>query len=53
MILSRLWGSHNVEKVTEYTRMKLAIDLVLKPHNEIRQDIINKAMENWRRLSQV
>ncbi|RYR37805.1 hypothetical protein Ahy_A09g042697 isoform A [Arachis hypogaea] len=53
MILSRLSGSHNVEKVTEYTRMKLAIDLVLKPHNEIRQDIINKAMENWRRLSQI
>ncbi|MED6164716.1 hypothetical protein PIB30_092823 [Stylosanthes scabra] len=33
MIMHYLWGTYDVERVSAYSRMRLAIDIVLKDHN--------------------
>ncbi|MED6223164.1 hypothetical protein PIB30_071325 [Stylosanthes scabra] len=48
MILYRLGGSYNVERITEYSRMRLAVDMVLKYHNELRPTFIEDALQHWR-----
>ncbi|MED6221840.1 hypothetical protein PIB30_058526 [Stylosanthes scabra] len=48
MILYRLGGSYNVERITEYNRMRLAVDMVLKHHNDLRPKVIQDALQHWR-----
>ncbi|MED6170070.1 hypothetical protein PIB30_027250 [Stylosanthes scabra] len=48
MIMYHLWGTFDVEKVTNYSRMRLAVDMVLKEHNESKLAFIDKALEYWR-----
>ncbi|MED6222121.1 hypothetical protein PIB30_061346 [Stylosanthes scabra] len=46
MILYRLGGSYNVERITEYSRMRLAVDMVLKHHNDLRPKFIQDALQH-------
>ncbi|MED6196127.1 hypothetical protein PIB30_044393 [Stylosanthes scabra] len=48
MILYRMGGSYNVERITEYSRMRLAVDMVLKHHNDLRPQVIEDALQHWR-----
>ncbi|MED6209565.1 hypothetical protein PIB30_055943, partial [Stylosanthes scabra] len=48
MIMYHLWGTLDVEKVTNYSHMRLAVDMVLKDHNESKLAVIDKALEYWR-----
>ncbi|MED6225272.1 hypothetical protein PIB30_092111 [Stylosanthes scabra] len=48
MIMHYLWGTYDVERVSAYSRMRLAIDIVLKEHNADRLAFIDKALAYWR-----
>ncbi|XLS75775.1 hypothetical protein HN51_032640 [Arachis hypogaea] len=48
MIMYHLWGNYDVEKVTDYSRMRLAVDMLLRYHNDNREKIVNAALEYWR-----
>ncbi|MED6139578.1 hypothetical protein PIB30_085220 [Stylosanthes scabra] len=48
MIMHYLWGTSDVERVSAYSRMRLAIDIVLKDHNADRVAFIDKALAYWR-----
>ncbi|MED6167178.1 hypothetical protein PIB30_000429 [Stylosanthes scabra] len=48
MIRENLWGHYNVEAVGPETWMRLATDLVLRSHNPIARDVVDRALRNWR-----
>ncbi|MED6186273.1 hypothetical protein PIB30_065225 [Stylosanthes scabra] len=48
LILYRLGGSYNVERSTNYSRIRLEVDMVLKHHNELRSEFIEQALQHWR-----
>ncbi|KAL4300692.1 hypothetical protein AHAS_Ahas17G0226300 [Arachis hypogaea] len=48
MIRGALWKDYDVRTVNVATRMRLAIDLVLKEHNENAKALVAKAMSHWR-----
>ncbi|MED6111497.1 hypothetical protein PIB30_052772 [Stylosanthes scabra] len=48
MIMHYLWGTSDVERVSAYSRMRLAIDIVLKDHNADQLAFIDKALAYWR-----
>ncbi|MED6160352.1 hypothetical protein PIB30_050705 [Stylosanthes scabra] len=48
MMREAMWYNHGVEVVGAETRMKLATDLVLKPHKKMAKDIVEKAFAHWR-----
>ncbi|QHN82986.1 Ulp1 protease family, carboxy-terminal domain protein [Arachis hypogaea] len=39
------------KKITEYSRMRLAVDMVLKYHNDKRMEVIQAVLEYWRNLT--
>ncbi|XLS74155.1 hypothetical protein HN51_031020 [Arachis hypogaea] len=45
MIMYHLWNSYEVEKITEYSRMRLAVDMVLKYHNDKCMEVIQAVLE--------
>ncbi|MED6171425.1 hypothetical protein PIB30_040636 [Stylosanthes scabra] len=47
MILSDIWRTFDVAGVNDYTRMRLAIDLVTEDHNIKKKEIEDLAMKNW------
>ncbi|XP_057729401.1 uncharacterized protein LOC130944853 isoform X2 [Arachis stenosperma] len=54
MIMYHLFYDYDVETfqlVTDYSRMRLAIDMVLKYHNENRMETIEAALRYWRSFS--
>ncbi|RYR46903.1 hypothetical protein Ahy_A07g032767 [Arachis hypogaea] len=53
MIMYHLWGNYDVEKVTDYSRMRLAVDMLLRYHNDNREKIVNAALEYWRNFDWV
>ncbi|KAJ1402481.1 3-isopropylmalate dehydratase large subunit [Sesbania bispinosa] len=53
-MLKCIWNDcYSEVSVKPGSRMKLAIDLVLKLYNNISEEILNKAHENWKDLHQV
>ncbi|MED6169999.1 hypothetical protein PIB30_026455 [Stylosanthes scabra] len=48
MIMHYLRGTSDVERVSTYSRMRLAIDIVLKEHNADQLAFIDKAISYWR-----
>ncbi|XLR36132.1 hypothetical protein S83_064032 [Arachis hypogaea] len=51
MIMYQLWNSYEAEKITDYSRMRLAVDMVLKYHNDKYIEVIQAALEYWRNLT--
>ncbi|RYQ98780.1 hypothetical protein Ahy_B07g086569 [Arachis hypogaea] len=54
MIMYHLFYDYDVETfqlVTDYSRMRLAIDMVLKYHNDNRMETIEAALRYWRSFS--
>ncbi|QHN97324.1 Ulp1 protease family, carboxy-terminal domain protein [Arachis hypogaea] len=51
MIMYHLWNSYEAEKITDYSRIRLAVDMVLKYHNDKRMEVIQAALEYWRNLT--
>ncbi|MED6147229.1 hypothetical protein PIB30_042183 [Stylosanthes scabra] len=51
MIQEAIWGNHNVQKVNLDTRMSVAVDLVLRPHNTLTTEVMQKAINHWKRKS--
>ncbi|QHO35421.1 uncharacterized protein [Arachis hypogaea] len=49
MIRGALWAIHSVTAVNDQTRMRIAIDLVLRSHNPIAIDVVEKAMSYWKK----
>ncbi|KAL4394928.1 hypothetical protein AHAS_Ahas02G0201000 [Arachis hypogaea] len=47
MIRDHLWEDYSVHNVSNATRMRLAVDLVMKSHNEMAGDIVAKAIAHW------
>ncbi|QHO41107.1 hypothetical protein HN51_007049 [Arachis hypogaea] len=47
MIRDHLWQNYSVQNVSSATRMRLAVDLVMKSHNEMARDIVAKAVAHW------
>ncbi|XLR34456.1 hypothetical protein HN51_043779 [Arachis hypogaea] len=47
MIRDHLWEDYSVQNVSTATRMRLAVDLVMKSHNEMAGDIVHKAVAHW------
>ncbi|KAL4293300.1 hypothetical protein AHAS_Ahas18G0114300 [Arachis hypogaea] len=45
--LDHLWEDYSVQNVSTATRMRLAVDLVMKSHNEMAGDIVHKAVAHW------
>ncbi|QHO24448.1 Ulp1 protease family, carboxy-terminal domain protein [Arachis hypogaea] len=45
MIMYHLWNPYETEKITEYSRMRFAVDMVLKYHNDKRMEVIQAALE--------
>ncbi|MED6149076.1 hypothetical protein PIB30_059033 [Stylosanthes scabra] len=41
-------GTHDVEMITHYSQMRLAVDLLLLNHNPARENVIVEALEHWR-----
>ncbi|KAL4390436.1 hypothetical protein AHAS_Ahas03G0144900 [Arachis hypogaea] len=51
MIREHLWKEDGGQHVNSATRMYLAMDLVLKSHNRIAQEVVTKAFARWQRKS--
>ncbi|RYR48088.1 hypothetical protein Ahy_A07g034077 [Arachis hypogaea] len=49
MIRDHLWRHYGVQHVNAATRMRLAVDLVMKSHNDLAQAVISKAIGHWER----
>ncbi|RYR09178.1 hypothetical protein Ahy_B05g077309 [Arachis hypogaea] len=49
MIRGALWAIQSVTAVNEQTRMRISIDLVLRSHNPIAVDVVEKAMCHWKK----
>ncbi|KAL4381303.1 hypothetical protein AHAS_Ahas04G0120000 [Arachis hypogaea] len=47
MIREHLWKDYGVQHVNSAIRMQLAVDLVLKSHNGIAQEVVAKAFAHW------
>ncbi|KAL4344286.1 hypothetical protein AHAS_Ahas11G0163200 [Arachis hypogaea] len=47
MIREHLWKDYGVQHVNSARRMRLAVDLVLKSHNEIAHEVVTKAFAHW------
>ncbi|KAL4314305.1 hypothetical protein AHAS_Ahas15G0071800 [Arachis hypogaea] len=47
MIREHLWQDHGVQNVNNATRMRLAVDLVMKSHNDLGEDAVSKAVRHW------
>ncbi|XLT01307.1 hypothetical protein HN51_050658 [Arachis hypogaea] len=47
MIMDHLWEDYSVQHVSTATCMRLAVDLVMKSHNEMAGDIVHKAVAHW------
>ncbi|XLR22319.1 hypothetical protein HN51_068565 [Arachis hypogaea] len=45
MIREHLWQDHG--NVNNATRMRLAVDLVMKSHNDLGEDAVSKAVRHW------
>ncbi|MED6164839.1 hypothetical protein PIB30_093944 [Stylosanthes scabra] len=45
--MSNVWDAQDLEEVNEYSRMRLAIDLVLNDYNPKREEIVRTAMNAW------
>ncbi|MED6121370.1 hypothetical protein PIB30_029487 [Stylosanthes scabra] len=48
MILEALWSNYDAEAVGPASRMKLATGLVLKPHNPMAREVVQRAFNHWR-----
>ncbi|MED6184531.1 hypothetical protein PIB30_048241 [Stylosanthes scabra] len=48
-IRESLFSNYRCETVGAETRMKLAADLVLRPHNALASEMVVRALEHWRR----
>ncbi|XLT04227.1 hypothetical protein HN51_042976, partial [Arachis hypogaea] len=44
-----LWAIHSVTEVNDLTRMRIALDLVLRSHNAKAINVVEKAMCYWRK----
>ncbi|MED6115091.1 hypothetical protein PIB30_086864, partial [Stylosanthes scabra] len=51
MIIYHLWGTYNVEKIIPYSRMRLAIDLVLRVQNDLGNEVSEGAVSYWRKFA--
>ncbi|KAL4299929.1 hypothetical protein AHAS_Ahas17G0150000 [Arachis hypogaea] len=51
MIMYHLWNSYEAEKITDYSRMRLAVDMVLKYNNDKCMEVIQVALEYWKNLT--
>ncbi|QHN92313.1 Ulp1 protease family, carboxy-terminal domain protein [Arachis hypogaea] len=49
MIRGALWAIHSVTAVNSQTRMRIAVDLVLRSHNAKAIDVVEKAMTFWKK----
>ncbi|XP_016184094.1 uncharacterized protein LOC107625873 isoform X1 [Arachis ipaensis] len=47
MIRDHLWQDYSVQNVSSATHMRLAVDLVMKSHNDMASDIVAKAVAHW------
>ncbi|XLS44507.1 hypothetical protein HN51_001372 [Arachis hypogaea] len=47
MIREHLWEDYSVQNISNATCMCLAVDLVMKSHNEMAGDIVSKAIAHW------
>ncbi|KAL4286917.1 uncharacterized protein DS421_19g650950 [Arachis hypogaea] len=47
MIRAHMWQDYGVQHVNAATRMRLAVDLVMKSHNLLAQQLVSKAFEHW------
>ncbi|XP_020972747.1 uncharacterized protein LOC107627917 [Arachis ipaensis] len=48
MIREHLWQDYGVQHVYNATRMRLAVDLVMKSHNKLAEDAVSKAFRHWK-----
>ncbi|MED6170238.1 hypothetical protein PIB30_028971 [Stylosanthes scabra] len=51
MIMYHLWGTYNVEKIIPYSRMRLAIDLVLRVQNDLADEVSEGVVSYWRKFA--
>ncbi|XP_020966301.1 uncharacterized protein LOC110266285 [Arachis ipaensis] len=49
IIRGALWAIHSVTTVNDQTRMRIAVDFVLRSHNAKIIDVVEKAMTFWRK----
>ncbi|XLS78830.1 hypothetical protein HN51_063055 [Arachis hypogaea] len=47
MIRAHMWQDYGVQHVNAATRMRLAVDLVMKSQNQLAQDSVSKAFAHW------
>ncbi|XP_020979480.1 uncharacterized protein LOC107619217 isoform X1 [Arachis ipaensis] len=47
MIRAHMWQDYGVQHVNAATRMRLAVDLVMKSHNQLAQDSVSEAFAHW------
>ncbi|RYR08403.1 hypothetical protein Ahy_B05g076078 [Arachis hypogaea] len=47
MIRGHLWQDYGVQNVNTATRMRLAVDLVMKSPNHLAQQVVSKAFAHW------
>ncbi|MED6140170.1 hypothetical protein PIB30_090539 [Stylosanthes scabra] len=48
IIFYRFDGSYNVERITEYRRMRLVVDMMLKHHKDLCPYFIEDRLQYWR-----
>ncbi|MED6109474.1 hypothetical protein PIB30_033953 [Stylosanthes scabra] len=49
MIREALWAHYHVQGVGPETRLRLAIDLVLRSHNPKAKEVAKRAIAHWRK----
>ncbi|XLR44644.1 hypothetical protein S83_029304 [Arachis hypogaea] len=49
MIQYDLWASYDLQEVNDSTRMIIAVDLVMRDHNPISEEVQQKVVKFWDR----
>ncbi|MED6185701.1 hypothetical protein PIB30_059596 [Stylosanthes scabra] len=48
MIRERMWSNYNIGAIGDDNQMKVALDIVLRPHNKLARDVVSRAFSHWR-----